>query len=199
MCDVVGVIALQNSFGASCATFNGDRGFDHFVVLLLDQIPADRACECSSEVRITFRHSFIRKIEPLILDAFEPRHKPNRAEQMAKGKGHFRLAVAIDEVLLNTHLGVVSNKTFYHRGNLGIGKASVLRIDANGVGFDVPINHHTIAFVARAPLGHRVLLPTLETRAIRREVLQLCSHAVIGWLDAPSGLFGLRSIQMASI
>jgi hypothetical protein len=31
------------------------------------------------------------------------------------------------------------------------------------------------------------------------EVLQLCSHAVIGWLDAPSGLFGLRSIQMASI
>jgi hypothetical protein len=32
-----------------------------------------------------------------------------------------------------------------------------------------------------------------------QEVLQLCSHAVIGWLDAPSGLFGLRSIQMASI
>ena len=33
----------------------------------------------------------------------------------------------------------------------------------------------------------------------QKEVLQLCSHAVIGWLDAPSGLFGLRSIQMASI
>jgi DDE domain len=31
------------------------------------------------------------------------------------------------------------------------------------------------------------------------EVLQLCSHAVIGCLDAPFGLFGLRSIQMASI
>jgi hypothetical protein len=31
------------------------------------------------------------------------------------------------------------------------------------------------------------------------EVLQLCSDAVIGWLDAPSGLFGLWSIQMASI
>jgi len=30
-------------------------------------------------------------------------------------------------------------------------------------------------------------------------VLQLCSHGVIGWLDAPSGLFGLQSIQMASI
>ena len=31
------------------------------------------------------------------------------------------------------------------------------------------------------------------------EVLELCRHAVIGWIDAPSGFFGLRSIQMASI
>jgi transposase, IS6 family len=29
-------------------------------------------------------------------------------------------------------------------------------------------------------------------------VLQLCGHTVIGWPDAPSGFFGLRSIQMAS-
>jgi hypothetical protein len=31
------------------------------------------------------------------------------------------------------------------------------------------------------------------------EVLQLCSHPVIGWLDAPPGIFGLRSIQVAAI
>ena len=31
------------------------------------------------------------------------------------------------------------------------------------------------------------------------EVLQLYSHPVIGWPDAPFGLFGLRSIQMATI
>jgi hypothetical protein len=30
-------------------------------------------------------------------------------------------------------------------------------------------------------------------------VLQLCRYPVIGWLDAPPGVFGLRSIQMASI
>jgi len=35
--------------------------------------------------------------------------------------------------------------------------------------------------------------------AVQWEVLQLCSHAVIGWLGARSGLLGLRSIQMASI
>jgi PIN domain nuclease of toxin-antitoxin system len=26
-----------------------------------------------------------------------------------------------------------------------------------------------------------------------------CSHPVIGWLDAPPGIFGLRSIQVAAI
>ena len=32
-----------------------------------------------------------------------------------------------------------------------------------------------------------------------REVLQLCSHALVGWPDAPSGLFGLWSFQVAAI
>ena len=31
------------------------------------------------------------------------------------------------------------------------------------------------------------------------EVLQLCSHPVVGWPDAPPGVFGLRAIQIASI
>jgi hypothetical protein len=31
------------------------------------------------------------------------------------------------------------------------------------------------------------------------EVLQLCSHPVIGWPDGSPGLFGLRSIQVAPI
>jgi hypothetical protein len=31
------------------------------------------------------------------------------------------------------------------------------------------------------------------------EVLQLCSHPVVGWPDAPPGIFGLWSIQVAAI
>jgi hypothetical protein len=31
------------------------------------------------------------------------------------------------------------------------------------------------------------------------EVLQLCSHPVIGWQDAPPGIFGLWFIQVAAI
>jgi len=31
------------------------------------------------------------------------------------------------------------------------------------------------------------------------EVLQLCSHPMVGWQDAPPGIFGLWSIQVAPI
>jgi hypothetical protein len=35
--------------------------------------------------------------------------------------------------------------------------------------------------------------------ALEAEVLQLCRPAVIGWLDAPSGLFGLWPVQVAPV
>src|SRR5260221_14428586 len=37
------------------------------------------------------------------------------------------------------------------------------------------------------------------TAALKREVLQLCSHPVIGWRDAPPGIFGLWFIRVAAI
>ena len=37
------------------------------------------------------------------------------------------------------------------------------------------------------------------SKAFLGEVLQLYSHPVIGWLDAPPGIFGLRFIQVAAI
>jgi hypothetical protein len=51
-------------------------------------------------------------------------------------------------------------------------------------------NIHT----ALSQLGSRWPLLVLE-----EEVLQLCSHPVIGWPDAPPGVFGLRFIQVAAI
>jgi hypothetical protein len=33
----------------------------------------------------------------------------------------------------------------------------------------------------------------------KAEVLQLCSHPVVGWQNAPPGIFGLWSIQVATI
>ena len=41
-------------------------------------------------------------------------------------------------------------------------------------------------------------IPT-EPMGVFLEVLQLCSHPVVGWQDAPPGIFGLWSIQVATI
>jgi len=38
-----------------------------------------------------------------------------------------------------------------------------------------------------------------ESKTHELEVLQLCSHPVIGWQDAPPGIFGLWFIQVAAI
>jgi hypothetical protein len=47
-------------------------------------------------------------------------------------------------------------------------------------------------------LGSTLIFETF-VNAEPEEVLQLCSHPVIGWPDAPFGLFGLRSVQVAAI
>jgi hypothetical protein len=46
--------------------------------------------------------------------------------------------------------------------------------------------------------GYR-LIKRKSLEAYLEEVLQLCRPAVIGWLDAPSGLFGLRPVQVAPV
>jgi hypothetical protein len=52
--------------------------------------------------------------------------------------------------------------------------------------------------VGRAAKMHTARL-VWEHNVHPQEVLQLCSHPVIGWPDAHPGLFGLRSIQVAAI
>ena len=56
------------------------------------------------------------------------------------------------------------------------------------------------AVMAQGDFTGDKLLEVLEMAVtVAREVLQLCSHAVIGWLDAPSGLFGFGSFRVAPI
>src|SRR3954466_13404586 len=86
---------------------------------------------------------------------------------MAKGKCDLRLTVAVDEVLLYSHLGVMADQAFDHGRDLGVGEALGLRVDAYRVGFHVPVNHDAIAPIPRPPLGHGILFPTFEAGAIR--------------------------------
>ena len=81
---------------------------------------------------------------------------------MTKRERHFRLAVRIDKVFVDTHFRIVPDKTLNHCRDLGAGEALRLRIDGDGVGLYVPIDHHAIPFIARAPFGHRILFPALE-------------------------------------
>ena len=48
-----------------------------------------------------------------VLDAFEPRHKLN-TKKAAKRECHLALAMGVDKVSLDTHLGVVTDETFDH-------------------------------------------------------------------------------------
>src|SRR5262245_6316632 len=86
---------------------------------------------------------------------------------MTKRERHFRLAVRIDKVFVDAHLRIVPDKTLNHCRDLGAGEALRLRIDGDGVGLYVPIDHHTIPFIAGAPFGHWILFPALEPRAVR--------------------------------
>ena len=52
--------------------------------------------------------------------------------------------------------------------------------------------------VGQTPDGNTVFMMVL-VNPHEGEVLQLCSHRVVGWSDASPGLFSLRSVQVAPI
>ena len=47
--------------------------------------------------------------------------------------------------------------------------------------------------------SHEVKLIREPQRNRSSEVLQLCRHPMVGWQDAPPGIFGLWSVQVAPI
>jgi ABC-2 type transport system permease protein len=58
----------------------------------------------------------------------------------------------------------------------------------------------TVFITAMIGIGLSVSsIAVTQQQALLGEVLQLCRPAVIGWLDAPSGLFGLRPVQVAPV
>ena len=77
------------------------------------------------------------------------------------------MAVAIDIVLLDGHLGAMTQHAFDHRRHLR-GRATLqLRVDAGGFLLDMPVNHDPAAAIADVPLGHEVLIPGTEFLAVR--------------------------------
>jgi hypothetical protein len=55
------------------------------------------------------------------------------------------------------------------------------------------------ALIIIPPLGENIPTTAIESSTLETAVLQLYMWPVIGWPDAPPGLFGLRFIQVAAI
>ena len=86
---------------------------------------------------------------------------------MRKGEPDSTLTVGIDILALDLHVRAVAQNTLDHGRDLGRGTALELGIDAGRPAFDMPVDHHTPAAVARMPFSHEVSIPGPELRGIR--------------------------------
>ena len=76
-----------------------------------------------------------------------------------KAKADRALAVRIDVLSIDLHLGAVMDHALDHRGHLRRGRRLELRVDAQGVSLDVPVDHDAAPAVAHMPLGGEILVP----------------------------------------
>jgi hypothetical protein len=90
--------------------------------------------------------------------------KPSN-RQNAKAIG--ALAVGVDVLPLYFHLGAVMDHPLDHRGDLGGGWGFELRMNAQRVALDMPIDHDATPAVAHMPLRGQVLVPGAEVLGIR--------------------------------
>jgi hypothetical protein len=74
--------------------------------LPLDEIPVNRARQHGLQVWIRIGSARFGPVELLRVEGFESRQQM-KAEQPAKGKGHFTLAVAVHIIFLDFHLGAM--------------------------------------------------------------------------------------------
>ena len=88
------------------------------------------------------------------------------AEQPGDAEADLGLTVAVGVVRLDLHRGAVPHCPFDHRGDLGGGAGDQLRVDRHGLAFDVPVDEHAAAAVARVPLGEDVLVVGAEVRRV---------------------------------
>ena len=167
MLEVVAGKAAQNRFGLGRPKAQRRGELDHFIVLLADQFPVDRARQDGLQIRVVAGAAPNWTIKLLRGDGLEPRQEV-KAQEVAEGKADFALAVAVDVLLLDLHLGAVAQDALDHGGDLGGRAALELRVDTGGFSLHVPVDHDPAAAMANVPLGHQVLIPGAELLAVGR-------------------------------
>ena len=120
MLNVASDKAAKDRFGLGRADTDGRRVFDQLVVLLADQFPIDRLRQDGLQVGGGVRSSGIGPRQFLNRDRLQPRHELE-TQRPAEGKGDCALAVGVDVLTIDLHLGAMMNYPLDHRGDLGGG------------------------------------------------------------------------------
>src|SRR5262245_40889403 len=95
--------SLEKRVGISGTQAERRGIFDHLIVLLPNQLPADRPGEDRREVGVVVRAARDGSIELLRGDSFESGHQV-KAQQVAHGKPNGALPVTIDVLAIDLHL-----------------------------------------------------------------------------------------------
>ena len=93
--------------------------------------------------------------------------RSGRLGQSAKGECDGALSMRVDVLAVHFHLSAVMNHAFNHRGDLGGRWRLELRVDAQRVSLNVPVDHDSPAAVARVPLSGEILVPSPEMLRVR--------------------------------
>ena len=110
--------AKQNGFRVRRAQLQGRCVLDDLVVLLGDQIPLDRACQDWFKVRILLGVVGADHSQFLPSDQLEAWQQV-KAQDVAEGERDFALAVRVDILLRDLHVGAVTQHAFHHSRHFG--------------------------------------------------------------------------------
>src|SRR5208282_4041840 len=108
----------------------------------------------------------IRPGKLLNMDRFQPWHELE-TQQAAEREGDRALAVGVHVLAIDLHLGAMMDDSLDHGCYLGRRRGFELRMNAQRVPLDMPIDHDAAPAVAHVPLRRQVLIPGAEVLGIR--------------------------------
>src|SRR3546814_6723411 len=85
-----------------------------------------------------------------------------KSEKPAKCKANRALAMTINILSLDFHVGAMAQHALDHGGDLGGRAALELGIDACRASFDMPVDHDAPSTITRMPFRHQVAIPGSE-------------------------------------
>jgi hypothetical protein len=102
---IIGVEAFEDGLRRGCARFEGHGVLDHLIVLLGNEIPANRSGQETGKVGKGASQALVWQVQAFVLDSLEARHEPHATQQVTEGKGDLGLPVRITK-FFSTRLSV---------------------------------------------------------------------------------------------